>query len=335
MPNDPYRDVLDQLACKRRVLVVTHVRPDGDALGTSAAMVLGLRQKGIDSCVLLFDPLPAKYAFAFEEGKIPWFDIAKGWPADQPMQGFDALLVVDTGTWSQLPGLREHLANWSGPKLVVDHHLTQENWADMKLVVTEAAAASEIAADLLRRWGVKFDGPIAAALYLGIATDTGWFQFSNTRPQTLRLAADLLEAGVDADRLYRAVYQNERPQRLTITSRALRSLELLAENRLAVMSLSRADFEQTGAEGGDTENLVNIPMQVATVEVCALLTEQPNGQPVRGNLRGKGTVDLAAFAQKYGGGGHARAAGLKLEMDLATARRTIADALCKALQRRT
>jgi phosphoesterase RecJ-like protein len=335
MPDDPYRDILDQLACKRRVLVVTHVRPDGDALGTSAAMVLGLRQKGIESRVLLFDPLPGKYAFIFEEGKIPWFDIAKGWPADQPMQSFDALLVVDTGTWSQLPGLREHLANWNGPKLVVDHHLTQENWADMKLVVTEAAAASEIAAELLARWGVKLDSVIAAALYVGIATDTGWFQFSNTRPRTLRLAADLLEAGVDADRIYRAVYQNERPQRLAATARVLQSLEYLAGNRLSVMSLSQADFQQTGANSSDTENLGNIPMQVASVEVSALLTEQPDGKGVRGNLRGKGTIDLAAFAQQFGGGGHARAAGLKLEMDLATARRTIADALVAALQRRT
>jgi nanoRNase/pAp phosphatase (c-di-AMP/oligoRNAs hydrolase) len=331
---DSCRAVSDQLGSGRRVLIVTHVRPDGDALGTAAAMALGLREKGIDFRVMLFDPIPAKYAFVMEEERIPWFDCSKDWPADTPLESFDTLLVVDTGTWSQLPRLREKLQGWKGKKLVIDHHLTQENWADVKLVDTEAAAAGEIAAQLLRLWRVKLSGGIATALYFAIATDTGWFQFSNTRPQTLRLAAELLAVGVDADRLYRAAYQNERPQRLALMARALQGLELLAGGRLAVMTLSKTDFQQTGADNGDTENLVNIPMQVGSVEVSILLSEQPDNAPVRANLRGKGTVDLAAFAQQFGGGGHARAAGTKMKMDMAEARKVIVEAMVGELMKR-
>jgi phosphoesterase RecJ-like protein len=330
-PSDPCLRVLEALSNKHRVLVVTHARPDGDALGAATAMVLALRYKGIDSHLLLFNPPSPKYGFILHENHIPHFDIENGWPSSVDLQSFDAMVVVDTGTWSQLPGLKELLSTTTFPKIVVDHHLTQEDWADVKWVVTSAAAAGEIVADLLDAWDVPIDKPIATALFLAISTDTGWFQFSNTTPKTLRLAARLIETGVDTERIYRLTYQNERPQRLAILSRAMQSLELLADNRLAVMSLSRNDFQQTGADGADAENIVNIPLQVATVEVAVLLTEQPNGEPVRVNLRSKGALDVAAFAQRFKGGGHARAAGLKLDGDLSTARRTISAALLAAL----
>ena len=137
-------------------------------------------------------------------------------------------------------------------KLVIDHHLTQEEWADAKLVVKEAAAAAEIIAELLARWPIKIDSAIAGALFLGLTSDTGWFQFSNTRPQTMRLAAKLMEAGVDTDRMYQCLYQNERAQRLALQSQAQQSLELLEDQRLAVMRLNKGDFSQTGASVPDT-----------------------------------------------------------------------------------
>jgi phosphoesterase RecJ-like protein len=203
-------------------------------------------------------------------------------------------------------------------------------WADVKLVVTTAAAAGEIAADLLERWGVDLDKPIASALFLAIATDTGWFQFSNTTPKTMRLAATLMEIGVDVERIYRLAWQNERPQRLALMTRALSSLELLANNRLAVMSIAKSDFEKTGADGADTENLINLPLQVGAVEVSLFLTDPPEGGPLRISLRSKGGLDVAAFAHRYSsgkGGGHARAAGMKVEGDLAAARKAIVAAL--------
>src|SRR5439155_4588327 len=151
-------------------------------------------------------------------------DVENGWPESFSFEAFDVLLVVDTGTWSQLPGLRERTEQWRVPKLVVDHHLTQENWADAKLVVTEAAAAGEIAAELLEQWEVEMTPAIASALFVAIASDTGWFQFSNTRPFTMRLAATLVEAGVNTDRLYQLLYQNERAERLAIQARAMQTM---------------------------------------------------------------------------------------------------------------
>jgi len=209
--HDPYQPIIDVLSRARRVLITTHVRPDGDALGTAAAMALGLRAANVQSEVLLLSHLPNKYRFVFKDNQIEHHDAERGWPAGLDLARFDAFLVVDTGTWSQLPGLKEKIADWNVPKLVLDHHLTQENWADAKLVVTEAAAAGEIAAELLDRWNIEIDQSIGAALFLAIASDTGWFQFSNTRPYTLRLAARLIEAGVNTDEMYQSLYQTSGP----------------------------------------------------------------------------------------------------------------------------
>ena len=329
--NDPRRQIIDTLSRCKRVLVTTHVRPDGDALGTAAAMVLGMRKAGVAAEVLLLSHLPRKYSFVFADHGVPHRDVEAGWPDRFPFESFDALLVVDTGTWSQLPGLQERIVDWKVPKLVLDHHLTQQDWADVKLVDTKAAAAGEIAADLLDAWNIPLDKPIASALFLAVASDTGWFQFSNTRPQTLRLAARLMEAGVETDRMYQALYQNERAERVALHTRGQQSLELLEGGRLAVITLRKRDFEETRAGVLDTENLINVPLQIRAVDVSMLVVEPTEaGAPVRVSLRSKGAVDVARFAETLGGGGHARASGLKLDgMPLEQARARVVNAMAE------
>src|SRR5438445_2813553 len=244
---DPYQQVIDRLRSCKKVLITTHVRPDGDALGSSAAMALALRKINIASEILLLSHLPRKYAFLFNDHGLPHIDAEPGIPSHLNLDHYDAFLVIDTGTWSQLPGLEERLARWAKPKIVLDHHLTQEQWADVKLVDSSAAAAGEIVAELLDRWKIPYDRAIATTLYVAIVSDTGWFQFSNTRPQTLRLGAKLMEIGVDTDRIYQMLYQNERAERVALQTRAQDSLELLADGRLAVMTIRKEDFHQTRA----------------------------------------------------------------------------------------
>jgi phosphoesterase RecJ-like protein len=317
--DDPYRTFIKILSNCRKVLLTTHVRPDGDALGTVAALWLALRKKGIGATVVLLSRMPSKYSFVFADNGIDHIDASGGLPATLNIDDFDCLLVADTGTWSQLPQLREKLEHWPRPKLVLDHHVTQEDWATQKLVVTEAAAAAEVAADLLRVWGVTIDRAIATALHVALVSDTGWFQFSNTRPDTLRLAAQLMEAGVDTDRLNILLNQSERKERVALQTRAMQSMQLLHGDRVATMTVTKEDFTQTGAGVPATENLVNIPLQIGSVEVSILFVEPPEGGPIRVSLRSKGSLDCAKFAQQFGGGGHTRAAGMKMEMNLATA----------------
>jgi len=326
------RNFLDRLSAAKRVLITTHVRPDGDALGTAAAMAMALHEKQIAAEVLLLSHLPTKYAFIFSGHDIVHHDVERGWPAENLLNKFDTLLVVDTGTWSQLPGLRDQLANWHGTKLVMDHHLTQEDWADVKYVRTDAAAAGEIAAEVLQEWKVPMTPAIAEVIFVAIASDTGWFHFANTRPNTLRLAATLIEAGAETDKLYQLLFQNERAQRVALQTRAQQSLELLANNRLAVMTVSQQDFAETHAAVPDTENLINIPLQIRMVEVSLLLVEPADGGQIRVSLRSKGGVDVAKFAEQFGGGGHARASGLKIEGSLQQAHDRVVKAMIQQLE---
>jgi phosphoesterase RecJ-like protein len=328
---DDYQAIRRILDAARRVLITTHARPDGDALGSCAAMTLGLRKRGVAAEVLLLTHLPTKYAFIFHGHDIVHHDAERGWPEGLALDSFDALLVLDTGTWSQLPGLRERVEHWAKPMMVVDHHLTQENWASAKLVITAAAATGEIVAELLDQWPVEMDKAIATALYLAIVTDTGWFQFSNTRPFTMRLAARLMEAGVDTDALYQSLYQSERAERVALQTRAQGSMGFFAGGKLAIMRLSRRDFEETKAGVPDTENVVNVPLQVRSVEVAMLFVEPREPGPIRVSLRSKGQVDVAAFAERFGGGGHARAAGLKFDGSLAAASELVTAAMVQRL----
>lgn len=330
--NDAQDEMIRRLSECKTVLVTTHVRPDGDAIGTSAAMVLGLRQKGIEAHVLLLSRSPKKYEFVLECNQIKTFVAEPVWPADLDLDVYDALLVVDTGTWSQLPGVKEHMGDFKKPKLVLDHHLTQEDWADAKLVVTTAAAAGEIACELLSGWGIDHNQAVAEALLIAITSDTGWFQFANTTPHTFRMAASLLEAGADMDRVYQLVYQSESAPRLGLQTRVLESLQLLAGGRLAVMSLGPEDFAAAGATVMHTENFINIPMQVKTVQVSMLAVQSPGGGPIRISLRSKGQLDVARFAEQFGGGGHARASGLKLDGPLKESMKQVTDALLKSLE---
>ena len=328
---DAYQQVIDTLSRCKRVLLTTHIRPDGDALGSTAALAMGLKQQGIDAEILLLSHLPTKYAFIYKDYGLVYHDAETGWPAGLTLDAFDAFVSVDTGTWSQLPGLKEKVLAFKKPRLVIDHHLTQEDWADVKLVVKEASAASEIVGELLTLWEVKIDERIATALYLGLVSDTGWFQFSNTRPYTLRLAALLMEAGVNTDRLYQLLYQNERKERVTLQARALGKLELLLDGRLAVMRVGKEDFDETRANVPDTENLINLPLQIATVQVSILLTEPRDFGPVRVSLRSKGQVDVSKFAEQFGGGGHARASGLKVDGDFQAAHDKVVAAMVKTM----
>jgi bifunctional oligoribonuclease and PAP phosphatase NrnA len=329
--SEPYARIIELLEGCGRVLVSTHVRPDGDALGSSAAMVLGLRAKGIDARVLLLSHLPRKYAFLFEQYAIEHIDAEERFPEGFALDDWDALVIVDTGTWSQLPGLQERIEACTRPVIIIDHHLTQESWGTVRLVDSEAAAAGEIVGELLQRWRVPLDPPTASALWAAISSDTGWFQFSNTRPGTLRLAAALMEHGVDTDGMYQALYQNERAERVKLLGRITDAMQLLAGGRLAVMEVLGEDLRATGAHPADTENLINIPLQIGSVGVSMLITEPQDRGPVRISLRSKGRVDVASFAEQFGGGGHARASGLKIDAPYTQARDGVIAAMLVAM----
>jgi phosphoesterase RecJ-like protein len=293
-----------------RPMLISHQRADGDSLGAMAAMSLALRSCGADPVAVLFDPLPSQYGFLEPAARwCVWDEVRDVLAAD-----CDGVVIVDTCALPQLEPVVEFLAR--APRtLVIDHHATRDpigtRPGDLQVFDETAGAVSLMIAEWIRSIGLEFDEPLATALFVGIATDCGWFRFTNTDARTMRMVADLVEAGADASRIHSAIHQQDPPAKLRLIARMLGTLELKADGKLAVMCLRPADFAATGADSGMTSDLVNEASRLGCTEATPLFTEETDGT-VRVNFRSKERLDVSALAARFGGGGHARAAGARL-----------------------
>jgi bifunctional oligoribonuclease and PAP phosphatase NrnA len=333
---------------RKRIVILTHVKPDGDAVGSTMAVARALNmQKGAPSepgwpraTPWYWGPLPDWMKDV--AGETPYRFISEADRADHdPAPEPDAVVILDTGAWSQLHEVREWLLERHDAAAIVDHHRQGDaDVAPRRLIMTQAAAACEPAAELCRLiLGLERieDLPveIATPLYLGICTDTGWFRHSNVTPEVMRLAASLLETGVNHSDLFETVAQQDRLSRLRLMTRALESLEMHNDNRVAIMTLRLSDFHDAHAAPIDSGGFSDLAMGVGSVDVCVVLTEAyvhegEGGNITKVSLRSKnrpGSPDVNEVARKLGGGGHMRAAGAKVSADLETTRQMLLEAL--------
>ncbi len=294
----------------RRPLLLTHRRPDGDALGAVVTIARVLRAWRRRPRVVLFDPWPRRYAL------LERYVQAAQWNQMRPeaLARCDAVVVADTCAFSQLEPAGMFLET-APPVLVFDHHQTRDDLGvraqDLRLIDPSASATCLIVYEWLRSCGQALDRALSTALWIGLSTDCGWFRYASTDARTLRAAAELLEAGARPAELYAQVYENEPPGRLRLLGKAIERLELHAEGRVAVMALRRWDFERCEADHSMTDDLVNEAGRIAGVEVYLLATELGTGH-VKFNFRSKRRVNVAQLAARFGGGGHARAAGARV-----------------------
>jgi len=294
------------------ILITTHNKPDGDACGSVIAMHEALTALGKDIKLLFLSPVPKWYEFLFvEQVPILGVDIQ----LEELMQGkfgrFDLIVIADTNSYSQLPKFEQYLKQNDKPVLVIDHHVTGDGLGTVELVEPKAAASALIVHDLLKYAKWPLTEEVAQALFLAVATDTGWFHFGNTDSTVFRSCAELIEAGANPTKLYHELFQNFSPNRFNLLTIMLSTLELHFNGRYATQYLRQQDFQRTGASYEDTEDLINECQRIGLVEVAALFVELKDGR-IKCSLRSKGAVDVCEIAQKFGGGGHAMAAGTHL-----------------------
>jgi len=323
--SDQMHEIARRISAAAKLLVVTHARPDGDALGSLAALCGAASSAGKQTAALVPGDVPARYDFLLagcRPAPAERFAELAAWA--------DAVVIVDTCALAQLDGLDDQLAAAREKIVVIDHHATADDIGSVRWLDTSAAAVGIMVGELLDALAWPVDIKVAEALLTAIATDTGWFRFANTDGRCLRAAGRLLDAGVEGDKLYRRLFQADRPERMKLLTRALASLALPAGGRIATMKLRLGDFAATGASQDETENVVNEPLRMARVEVSMLLTQTPDdgGPRVRVSLRSRGGVDVAAIARRFGGGGHVQAAGLRADGDIDT----LAEKLVKACE---
>jgi len=327
-------------AAHQRVLVLTHAKADGDAMGSALSCVRTLLALGAQAEMWLVGPFSAWLDFASEQTPCRKIGSVDGLP---PAESFDLIVIVDTGSWAQLDLLGGWLKGHAARCLIVDHHINgNAEIADRRHIVGSAASCTEVLAPVIAQaLALTTDTlpvEIATPLYLGLCTDTGWFKYSNTGPGTLRLAADLLTAGVNAPGLYELIEQQSAEARPRLLGRALSRLEVSCGGRLGVMSLTLADFQEFSAESEDSGGFAEHVLAIKGMAVVATLTEttrdgafEPLTKCSMRSKPGPFAVDVAAVCAKLGGGGHARAAGVKIRKPLADARQEIVQAIETAL----
>jgi phosphoesterase RecJ-like protein len=303
--------IADAIRAHERFVVVSHENPDGDALGSLLAMTLGLRSLGKDAVMYLAGDtkLPGEYGFLDLEG------LVRTPPGDV---GERVLVAVDCANERRI-GEDLSIVESAAVVLDIDHHHDNSRFGDVNLIVADASSTAEIVRDVFRELDVELTPEIAEALYVALVTDTGRFQYTNTTPKALRLAAELVEAGADVHGIFQQVYETVQFAKLKLLARALDRARLLAGGRVVVSYLVREDFAEVGAEEPYSEGIIDYLRAVEGAELVGLIREPPRdeGPTRRISLRSsRDEVDVSAIARKQHGGGHRQAAGFSSEQSI-------------------
>ena len=302
------RAVADAIRGHDRFLVTTHENPDGDALGSLLAATLALRQLGKDAVMFLnwAAPLPGEYRF------MDLGDLRRDLPSDLETR---VVLAVDCANESRLGDDPSFLGR--APLVIdVDHHHDNSRFGAINLVVPDASSTGEVLRDVFRELGVTVTPEIAEALYIALVTDSGRFQYANTTPKALRLAAELVECGADVHKVFQGVYESVQFAKLKLLARALDRAHVYDGGRVVVSWLRRGDFAEVGAEEPYSEGIIDFLRAVEGAELAALIREPPRdeGPTRRVSLRASvDGLDVSSIARSFGGGGHKQAAGFSTD----------------------
>jgi phosphoesterase RecJ-like protein len=315
--NDLQIIIRDRIQKAQRVLITSHIRPDGDAIGSSLALGLALIEAGKQVQVVLSDGLPASFKHLPGSEKIR--TRAEG--------EFDLIICVDC---SDLKRVGKALDGYHPPDIVIDHHSTAEAFGTLNLVDPQAAATASVLTRYMHTWGLTISAPIAANLLTGLVTDTLGFRTSNTTPEVLRQAADLIELGADMNMLYFRSLVQRTFSATKYWGAGLSNLE--RSDGIVWTALTMADRKVSGYTGNDDADLISIISSIDEADIAIIFIEQ-NKNKTKVSWRGlKPNVDVAQIASQFGGGGHKAASGAELSGSLDDVRERVLEITRKALQ---
>jgi len=343
--SDPYRsnvtpaEAVERLLAPGPAVVLTHGKPDGDALGASLAVARVRADRSLETHIHLASPIEAGLRSLFGDADVRIDED----PA--PLDGTGVVIVVDTGSRGQLQPYADYVVDHRDRAITVDHHSRGEDLTAARLVDPDAPSTTAMLTEVFEGAGIEFAGgrdSVAEALFLGLATDTGWFRHANADAVAFALAARLLALGIEKDRLYQTIDQSYPPSRLALEARALASVVHARAGEAVVMGLSMDDFAATGAGLELTTGIVNMPLVVGPIRVAALLTQvEPaltkvsfrSKPPAPDDELGR-FLDVNEMAGELGGGGHVHAAGARVAASLDDTRTRVLEVLEAASVRR-
>ena len=313
-PNVPVEAVIASLEAAKSVVVTAHVSPDGDASCSSLALALMLRARG--KSVRLAIPMDDLGA----PGILETFESFRD---DSPIAEPDLFVCLDCATVPRLalPKLRDKAGVWH--TLNIDHHATNTRYGHQNYVIDDYSSTGEVIYDIAKAAGWTIDRDVAEALWVAIVTDTGRFSYSSTQPSTLRCAAELLACGARATWLNDELFSVFDRKVLDIQARALTSLETWYDGKVAAISLTERDYEETGCTKSCTETFANIPRSVRGSVIAVFIYRLPNDPKTHFSIRARAPYSACALAKAFGGGGHELAAGATVDMSTADAKAAV------------
>ena len=315
--------ILKTLKTAKTFFLAGHQRPDGDTLGSGLALALALNARGKKATMYSGDPIPESLSF------LPGLKHLKVGTPPAASARFDAAILMECSNPARMGPLLD-LKKQAKTVISIDHHKTSEPYGHYNIIDASKSSNAEQLFEVFKalKWPVTPE--MATCLWVGMTTDTGRFQYSNTTPSTLKVAAELLKTGIPAHDINHRLFRTSSLPALRLLARALTVMRLECGARLAVFPLSTADFEAAGASLEHTEEIVNYGLRVPGVEASVLLKEARDQIIV--SLRSRGSLDVSAVAGKWGGGGHHNAAGCRVKEPLAKATLELEAALCTAIK---
>jgi bifunctional oligoribonuclease and PAP phosphatase NrnA len=323
-------DVVAALSAADRVLIASHENPDGDAIGSMSAAAQGLRGAGKQVRLYLHadSPLPREYGFLNMDGLERAIEpgSTEGW----------TLLALDCGNESRLGPDHEQLRSGFAQVIDVDHHHDNSRFGQINYVDGHASSTAEILARVFDGLGIELSQPVAEALYVGLVTDTGRFQYRTTSPAALRLAARLVEAGADVHKVFELVFETVPMGKKRLLGRVLEHMQVYEGGRLVISHVTRDDLALVAGDEATTEGLIDDLREIDGVQVAALIREQvplADGSITsnRVSLRSRGSIDVSQIARKSSGGGHKQAAGFSHPGSIDQIRQFIVDEVASQL----
>ena len=302
---EPLREIIQQ---NDRFVLTSHVRPDADAIGSEVGMASLLDAMGKRVRIINPSAMPNHLEFLDPNRRVHKF----GQDADgASIEANDVHIILDTSAWVQLGDLAKFIRRTPARKVIIDHHVSSDDLGATEFKDTTAEATGALVVRLADALGLELPREAAAPLFAAIATDTGWFRFPSIRPDTLRIAARLMELGAEPHSIFQALYERRSPARLRLAGRVLSRVELACNGLLAYTSVSLGDIKETGAKPVDTEDLVNECLMIDGTRAAFIAIEQLN-RNVKVSFRSRSDLNVAAVAERFGGGGHKQAAGAVL-----------------------
>lgn len=308
------KDAIELINKYNNIFICSHIQPDGDSLGSALALAMAIKKlkKEVNVNIIKVDNIPSDFYF------LPNIDMIKEQDMDQEVELF---ISLDSSDRERLGIGAEFL---SKAKLVIniDHHVTNENFGDINIVLPSSGSTCEIVYKFIRHMDIVIDKDIATCLYTGINTDTGRFMYSNTTYETHMIIAELIKTGIDINDININIYQNRTIERTKLFLEALNQLELYAEGKVGIVVVTQDMLDKTDASMEDSEGIVSFVRDINTIEVACLLKEISENE-VKVSLRSKKYVDVAKISTKFSGGGHIRAAGCTINKEIEVAKEMI------------